>query len=65
MISSNFLVREDLIYLKSGKNKIKNPIGALEISANVATAAASRNPKNVLSTLPELINFFHKGRGLH
>ena len=54
---------------KAGKklatNVLKNPGRALEIGANVATAAASRNPKNVLSTLPEVINFYHKGRGVY
>ena len=43
----------------------KNPGRALEIGANVATAAASRNPKKVVSTLPEVINFYHKGRGMY
>ena len=54
---------------KAGKklatNVLKNPGRALEIGANVATAAASRNPKNVLSTLPEVIIFYHKGRGVY
>ena len=54
---------------KAGKrlatNVLKNPGRALEIGTNVATAAASRNPKNVLSTLPEVINFYHKGRGVY
>ena len=54
---------------KAGKklatNVLKNPGRALEIGANVATAAASRNPKIVLSTLPEVINFYHKGRGVY
>ena len=54
---------------KAGKklatNVLKNPGRALEIGANVATAAACKNPKNVLSTLPEVINFYHKGRGVY
>ena len=50
---------------KIATNVLKNPGRALEIGANVATAAASRNPKNVLSTLPEVINFYHKGKGLY
>ena len=33
--------------------------------ANVATAAASRNPKAALSTLSEVINFYHTGKRLH
>ena len=49
---------------KLGTKVLKNPARALEIGANVATAAASRNPKNVLSTLPEVIKFYHKERGV-
>ena len=44
---------------------LKNPGRALEIGANVATAAASRNPKVALSTVPEVINFYHTGKGLY
>ena len=39
------------------KNVLKNPARALDITANIATAAASKNPKNVMSTLPDLIIF--------
>ena len=41
----------------------KKPARALEIGANVATAAANRNPKAASSTLPEVIKFYHEGRG--
>ena len=47
------------------KNVLKKPSRALEICAYVATAAASRIPKNVLSTLSEVIKFYHKGRGVN
>ena len=47
------------------KNVLKNPSRALDITANIATAAASRNPKSVMSTLPELIIFYNTGKGLH
>ena len=50
---------------KLAKNALKNPSRFLEIGANVATAAASRNPKAALSTLPEVIQFYHEGRGLY
>ena len=50
---------------KLATNVLKNPGRALEIGANVATAAASRNPKAALSALPEVINFYHKGKGLY
>ena len=36
-------------------NVIKIPDRALEITSDIAVAAATRNPKNVLSTLPEVI----------
>ena len=50
---------------KLAKNALKNPSRFLEIGANVATAAASRNPKAALSTLPEVIKFYHEGRGFY
>ena len=50
---------------KLAKNALKNPSRFLEIGANVATAAASRNPKAALSALPEVINFYHTGKGLY
>ena len=54
---------------KAGKklttNILKNPGRALEIGANVVTAAASGNLKAPLSTLPEVINFYHSGKGLY
>ena len=57
------------ISAKAGKklatNALKNPARFLEIGANVATAAASRNPKAALSTLLEVINFYHTGKGLY
>ena len=57
------------ISAKAGKklatNVLKNPARALEIGAKVATAAVSRNPNNVLSTLPEVIIFCHKGPSVY
>ena len=50
---------------KMVKFLLKNPGSALGITANGASAVASRNTKAVLSTLPELINFYHAGKGLH
>ena len=46
-------------------NVLKNLGRALEINPNIATAAATKNPKASLSSLPELINFYHTGRGLY
>ena len=50
---------------KLARNALKNPSRFLEIGANVATAAVSKNPKAALSTLPEVINFYHTGKGLY
>ena len=50
---------------KLAKNVLKNLSRALDITANIATAAASKSPKNILSTLPEVINFYHTGKGLY
>ena len=50
---------------KMAKNVLKNPSRALDITANFATAAASRNPKNVMKSLPELITFYKTGKGLY
>ena len=50
---------------KMAENVLKNPSRAHDITANIATAAASRNPKNVMKSLPELITFFNTGKGLY
>ena len=50
---------------KLARNAVKIPSRFLEIGANVATAAASRSPKEALSTLPEVINFYHTGNDLY
>ena len=50
---------------KMAKNELKNPSRALDFTANYATAAASRNPKNVMKSLHELITFYNTGKGLY
>ena len=50
---------------KLATNVLKNPGRALEIISNIATAAATKSPKAALSTLPEVINFYHTGKGLY
>ena len=50
---------------KLAKNALKNPSRFLEIGANVATAAVSKNLKAALSALPEVINFYHTGKALY
>ena len=47
------------------KNVLSNPGRALDLTAKIATAAASRNCKQALSTLPELITFVSTGKGLY
>ena len=50
---------------KMAKNVLSNPGRALDLTAKIATAAASRNSKQALSTLPELITFYKTGKGLY
>ena len=47
---------------KMAKNLLNNPSRALDITANTATAAASKSPKNVIKSLPELITFYITGK---
>ena len=50
---------------KLSKNVLSNPGRALDLTAKKATAAATKSPKAALSTLPEVINFYHTGKGLY
>ena len=50
---------------KIAENDLSNPMRALVITANISTADASRNPKNIKSTLPELITFCNTGKGFY
>ena len=50
---------------KLAKNVLCNPGRALDLTAKIATAAATKSPKAALSTLPEVINFYHTGKGLY
>ena len=50
---------------KMAKNVLSNPTRALDFTENIATAAASRNPKNVMKSLPEIITFYNTGKGLY
>ena len=45
----------------TAKHVLKNPSTPLDIRTNIATAAASRNPKNVMKSLPELLTFYNTG----
>ena len=44
-----------------GKKILKNPGRALELAANSGTAGASKNPKLIAATGPEVIKFVHQG----
>ena len=35
----------------------------MEITSIITTAAATKSPKAALSSLPEVINFYHTGKG--
>ena len=50
---------------KMAKNVLSNHGRALNLTAKIATAAASKNTKQALSTLPELITFCNTGKGLY
>ena len=49
---------------KMAKNVLSSPGRALNLTTKIAKAAASRNSKQALSTLPELITFYNTARGL-
>ena len=44
---------------------LNNPGRALELAANIGTAAASKNPKLFAATAPDIIKFVHQGKGLY
>ena len=50
---------------KLAKNVKSNPGRALDLTTKIATAAATKSPKAALSTLPEIINIYHTGKGLY
>ena len=50
---------------KLAKNVLNNPGRALKLTAKIATATATKSPKAALSTLPEVINFYHTAKSLY
>ena len=48
-----------------GKKILTNPGRALELAANIGTAAASKNPRMIAATAPDIIKFVHQGKGLY
>ena len=48
-----------------GKKILNNPGRALELAADIGTAATSKNPKLIAATAPDIIKFVHQGKGLY
>ena len=48
-----------------GKKILNNPGRALELAANIGTAAASKNPRMIAATAPDIIKLVHQGKGLY
>ena len=48
-----------------GKKILNNPGRALELAANIGTAAARKNPRMIAATAPDIIKFVHQGKGLY
>ena len=48
-----------------GKKFLNNLGRALELAANIGTAAASQNLNLIAATAPDIIKFVHQGKGLY
>ena len=48
-----------------GKKILNNPGRALELAANIGTAAPSKNSRMIAATAPDIIKFVHQGKGLY
>ena len=48
-----------------GKKILNNPWRELELAANIVTAAASKNPRMIAATAPDVIKLIHQGKGLY
>ena len=48
-----------------GKKILNNPGRALELAANIGTAAASKNLRMIAATAPDTIKFVHQGKDLY
>ena len=51
--------------MNDGKKILNNPGRALELAANIGTAAASKNPRMIAATAPDIIKFVHQGKGFY
>ena len=65
----NFFKNLERFSAKAGKKfatkVLKKPGRALENTSNIAAAFATKSPKAALSSLPEVINFYHMGKSLY
>ena len=50
---------------KMAKNVLSDPGRALDLTAKIATPAVSKNSKQAISILPELITFYNTGKCLY
>ena len=48
-----------------GKNILNKPGRALELAANIGTAAASKDPKLTVATAPDTMKFVHQENSLY
>ena len=48
-----------------GKKILNIPGRALELAANIGTAAADKNPRMIAATAPDIMKFVHQGKGLY
>ena len=63
--SKNLGKKGQNISKKMAKNVLRNFGRALDLTAKKAAAVASKNSKQALSTLQELITFYNAGKGLY
>ena len=48
-----------------GKKKLNNPGRALELAAKIGSATASKNPRMIAATAPDIIKIVHQGKCLY
>ena len=59
------LSNKRLFLQKMAKSGSKNPGRALDITADTVRGAACKNPEAALSTITDVINFYHTSEGYH
>ena len=56
----NFFKHLGSVAQNVGKKILNNPGRVLELAANIGTAAASKNPRMIAATAPDIIKFVHQ-----